>query len=118
MAREHQGGASAPPAILTVTETRVGSTFRTLRYADPGTASATFDGSAFMASWTRFVGSVHRHHETGALVLCWSTEGPHPVERENLRARLEAQPGRVGSVLRAVDRRDVRFDQWLCGRAA
>lgn len=106
-------GASALPT-LTVTETGEGSTFRTLRYADPGFASS-LDGEAFRVSWQRYVGSVHRHWETGQLVLCWSTEGPHPTERENLRARLESQTGNVGAVLAAVDAKNADWDA-MCKR--
>lgn len=109
-----KGGASAPLTI-TVTETGDSSTFRTLRYADPGVASS-IDGEAFRVSWQRYVGSVHRHWQTGQLVLCWSTEGPHPIERENLRARLESHPGNIGAVLAAVDAKNAEWDA-VCERS-
>lgn len=116
-AGQNKGGASALPTF-TVTETGEGSTFRTLRYADPQLPASAFDGTSFMESWTLLVGSVHRHHATGELVLCWSTEGPHPMEREALRARLEGKPNRVASVLAAVDYRDHAVDSRFERRAA
>ncbi len=88
-------------------------TFRWYRYSTDAEPNPAFDGAAFIKSWARFVGSAHRHYKTGELVLCWSTEGPHPQEREMLRARLEANPGNVAAVLTACDERSERWNRMV-----
>lgn len=70
-------------------ENKGASTMRSFRYGNTVRRNANFDGDAFIRSWARFVGSTHRHHETLELVLFWSINGPHPQERDTLRARLE-----------------------------
>lgn len=80
-----------------------GRTFRWYSRPDTSEINPAFDGKAFVQSWARYVGSAHRYFKTGELILCWSTNGPHPLEREMLRERLEAHPGNVGAVLAAID---------------
>lgn len=106
-------------AMLQITPTA--STLCTFRYRNTIARNSAFEGAAFVKSWARFVGSAHRHYETGELVLFWCPEGPHPQERETLRARLEADPANIGSVLDAVDQRadsfNSRIDRANAGRA-
>jgi hypothetical protein len=104
--------------MATPQTTRRAGTFRTFRYPSTDERNPAFDGAAFVRSWARFVGSAHRHCATGELVLCWSTEGPHPQQRETLRSRLEARPANVGSVLAAVDSRDESFRRTIEAGAA
>lgn len=92
-----------------------GSAMCSYRYRNTVQTNPDFDGEAFAKRWHKFVGSVHRHHKSQELVLFWSPEGPHPQERETLRARLEAQQGNVGSVLAAIDQRDAALNRWLAG---
>jgi hypothetical protein len=75
------------------------------RYPPADRPNPAFDGAGFVRSWNRFVGSVHRHYQTGELVLFWSSNGPHPEERERLRQTIEADPRNIASVLCAVDQR-------------
>ncbi len=93
------------------------SSFRMFRYADPGQINPAFDGAAFMKSWGRYVGSVHRHWQTRELVLCASDNGPHPQERAMLLVRLEQHPGNIGAVLAAVDARNAAFDARIASGA-
>jgi len=85
--------------------------FRSYRYQSTDEINPDFDGTAFLKSWGRFVGSKHRHWQTRELILCWSVNGPHPATREMLREQLESDPRNIASVLAAIDARDEALDR-------
>lgn len=96
---------------MAVTIPEHGRTFRRCCYPSTEERNPAFDAAAFDKSWHRYVGSVHRHWQTQELVLCWCTDGPHPQERETLRARLEAHPGNIGSLLANYDAKKARWNR-------
>ncbi len=96
---------------MTATIKEATKTFRMYCYPPTSEANPAFDGAGFIRSWAGCAGSTHRHYQTRELVLCWSTEGLKPVQRETLRGRLEAHPANVGAVLAAIDARDEQHNR-------